>query len=237
MDSENIKNAMRELVAFFKANLSDDAKYQYLKQLAHIPKDAMDDISLRIISERRPSSGNFPTIQEIKSAWYDWQRDNPQKVFKPAQRIIPCDSCGGMGYLVFKGMRPYIENDEKKRKFFYAHMAQFSAWCGDCENWKRHTNNIDGDRRYTKNFILDHGWFLWPFANWPKVDGGLKEMTGKIGKPFPKSTGYEDYSTPKWQQRMEFLREQAAELIEKEHQETKAKIEQLKQETESDIPF
>lgn len=208
MDSEGIKNAMSGLIQYFKASLSDEAKHQYLKQIGYIPKVAIDEIAELIVAERRPTPANFPTIQEIKGKWYQWQKDHPDKVDRRAKAIIPCDSCRGSGLLHFRGLMPCSDDG----KPYWIKPQEVAAWCGDCENWKRHANSIEGDRRYTKQYIIDKGWSLWPYNKHPKIKGGIKDMANAIGKPVEK------LSDDEWNKRVSELKKQATEIAPKEYE-------------------
>jgi len=206
--ASNIDTAMGTMIGYFKTALSSDAKYQYLKQIGYIPKMAIDDISEIIISERRPTAANFPTIQEIKSHWYRWQQDHPGKVSQRNRSVIPCDSCLGSAILRFRRQIPITQDGIP----LYSKSTQLSAWCGDCENWKRFVNNIEGDRRYTKQYILDNGWLIWPYQVMPKIKGGIKEMVDMVGKPVDKLT----LSDKERLSRTEELKQQAAEITQEQ---------------------
>jgi len=200
----NLESAMSLMIGYFKTSLSHEAKQQYVVQIGYIPREAMDDIASKIMAERRPSSGNFPTIQEIRNYWFLWQRENPQKVVNTRKQIIPCESCNGTGLLRFKGPIPHNEG-----RPYYDKPMQLICWCGNCENWKRHVNNIDGDRRYTKQEIIDKGWKLWPYdrSNEKRSIPNMIDDIGESIKPV-----FEDYSDPKWNDRRIELQNQAQQL-------------------------
>lgn len=210
MAGRTYKDNMSTLVKYFCVrNFPDAARDAYNRELSHLPVEAMDWIVESIVRDRRPTSGNFPTIREIKDTWYEWQRQNPNKVIKPNQTVKPCGSCGGTGFLLFKGPMPCIENDAGQLRY-YDKPPQLVAWCEDCENWKRHANNIDGERRYTKRYILDQGWELWPYGN-QKPRKNLKDMISNVGMHIESEP--KDFSDLRWNDRRVELAKQAAALI------------------------
>lgn len=212
MSGDLFRKHMGELGSYFKTSLTDDQKYQYQKTLQFIPGIALQDIAESLISERRPTPGNFPTINEIKRAWYEWRKMHPEKVERKQTQPIPCDSCSSTGLISFKGPIPLAESGLR----LYDFKPTLTCICGECENWKRHVGNIDGDRRYTKQYILDQGWELWPFTEHRKKYRNIKDMAYDVGEKVKDNFEADDFSDPRFNERRQVLRDQAIELIQDE---------------------
>lgn len=111
-----------------------------------------------MIEKKKPQASNFPTIEDLKTAWFQWRRDHPEQSisnFQPTK----CDSCRSSGIISFKHKEPELPSGYK----------EMSCICGDCENWRKHFNSIEGWLCLNLSQIKARGWIVWPYqGNRPK---------------------------------------------------------------------
>ena len=88
-----------------------------------------------------------PTIGEIKQAYFDWLRENPDREHKPSKEPQYCPDCCGRGVFDVRVPDP-----------MYGRRGALEHWCcSACENWRRMhpggETGVDSDkRRYRLKF-------------------------------------------------------------------------------------
>lgn len=140
-----------------------------------IPKGPLQDIVERIIENKAPNPGNFPTTRDIKNEWFIWKKDNPHQVI--TYEKTECKFCYSTGFLWFKAVSKITELE-----------AEHVCRCGSCENWKGEANPKVMSR-FTRAYLEGKGLKLFPY--WKHVDPdrykNVKEAVSSIGQPIPKT--------------------------------------------------
>jgi len=148
---------MAKLSSFFGKKLSSEQVLLYYDQLKDIPAEPFVDIVDGLISTHRPSPGNFPSIDDLKSGWWDWVRTHPERVHE--DKSTWCDECGGRGYIE-------VWYKSKKVKGFVADGNMIPCWanaivpCAMCDNYKHVFATKLYRRRWIKEELLKQGYLL-----------------------------------------------------------------------------
>jgi hypothetical protein len=174
MQEESFSNGLERLKTWFqKTNLSEDHYFIIYNQIKFIPDVAWDEIIDKCIEENKPQPSNFPTISDLKKAWYAWRRDNPDKSAK-SREPQPCEECYGKGVIWYHRDNPqYI--DSKIEHFVI---------CPRCTNWRLSFSSTDGLPVRSREQLEIQGLEVWPYSDKTKeVIKGLDQFKMK-GVPF-----------------------------------------------------
>jgi hypothetical protein len=161
---------MKKAEGWFKKNLTMEQADIYFSHLDYIPDVAINDIVNGIIRNTKPMPGNFPTINDIKTGWWKWQQDNPSLVKK--REKVPCEECGGRGWLWFK-----TENPQTKL------VSEYTVGCEFCNNWKVEMGTGHRIPLSSKAKLEVRGYEVWPYEYKPKMKyKSIEDMAAGIGE-------------------------------------------------------
>ena len=161
---------------------------RYFSKLNFIPERIYKDIVSEIIETKRPTSGNFPTIRELETLFYEYKNEHPESfVFEVPQ--TDCNVCKGSGMV--EAWRQY----DDAKAWYRAYLA-----CGECGNWKRTWGRSTRIAKFYNSFLLDTGhWRLdnpliqspnsyRAYESLAEMAESFGEWPDEVGQPLPGQT-------------------------------------------------
>ena len=165
---------MGKMASWFNKKLSPDQISSVYDRIQHIPDGPFQEIVDQIIDEKAPNPGNFPTINQLKNAWYTWRNSNPDRV--AVRETVLCDVCLGHGILWFLDFNEKLQSNH-----------EWVVRCGRCDNWRKHfATDCKSPKLITRFELESKDINVWPYIpedyKSPKIN--VKEMIDNIGVPF-----------------------------------------------------
>ena len=116
---------------------------RYFGKLHFIPEKIFEGIVAEIIETKRPTSGNFPTIREIETFFYDYKHEHPESFISESPQTS-CNTCSGSGTVGI-----------------WRHQDDWPGWyktylaCGECKNWKKTWGSLTRTLKFRNEFLHD----------------------------------------------------------------------------------
>lgn len=118
---EAIREALERLKRWFGKTLTTDQATEYARALKFVPAEALEEIAQQIIEDTPATPGRFPTPNQIKERFYQWQAANPRKYADyPKTDCLVCRSRSGV-----------LHGALKIETITYRVVAR----CAACQNW------------------------------------------------------------------------------------------------------
>ncbi len=153
--SGDFSEQMTRLCRFFRVTATDSLKRE-LERLRHIPPNALSDVVDGFVTSRRPTPGQFPTVNEISMEWYQLRKDHPEKC-APTEEWTPCKGCGGSGFVTFRQLVALTLRE-----------YDVTARCGECRNWRNSVSEQTMPAIAVRADIERRGIEVWPYEWKPK---------------------------------------------------------------------
>ena len=156
---DTFRVCVNKLADFFGKRINESQHLLYYDELKNIPTQIFEKIVSDIIRTKKPMPSNFPSIDELRQAWYVWLQAHPEKQVRVERPW--CDECGGTGYIEI-----WFQSEDKGTRGFVIDGHKVALWyntilpCAMCNAYRDIFPHARDLKRYTREVALQEGFLL-----------------------------------------------------------------------------